>query len=132
MGGEAGGAERREQEFGGSDARLQVEAVHGQVEVAVVAVGARQVVALLLEALGVQVVAARVVRVGELELGGRDPLQGLQVGVEGAIGRGGVRRGQVIYLFFFLEIYRNGVIFFLLDLFLDLFESKWLFEYKIR
>jgi len=27
---------------------------------------------------------------------------------------------------------RYGVIFFLLDLFLDLFESKWLFEYKIR
>jgi len=26
----------------------------------------------------------------------------------------------------------NGMFFFLLDLFLDLFESKWLFEYKIR
>jgi hypothetical protein len=26
----------------------------------------------------------------------------------------------------------DDVIFFLLDLFLDLFESKWLFEYKIR
>ena len=25
----------------------------------------------------------------------------------------------------------NGVFFFLLDLFLDLFESKWLYEYKI-
>jgi hypothetical protein len=33
-----------------------------------------------------------------------------------------------------IEIVNNviyGVIFFLLDLFLDLFESKWLYEYKI-
>jgi hypothetical protein len=101
---EAGGAERREQEFVGSDARVQVAAVHGQVEVAVVAVGARQVVALLLEALGVQVVAARVVRVvggGEFELGGCDALQGLEVGVEGAICGGAEEDRLFIWHVFF-------------------------------
>ena len=37
-----------------------------------------------------------------------------------------------VYFFCLFIICSYDVIFFLLDLFLDLFESKWLFEYKIR
>jgi hypothetical protein len=53
----------------------------------------------------------------------------------GAAGRGARRRhrGVLIYGLGYEDfMFLYGMFFFLLDLFFDLFESKWLFEYKIR
>jgi hypothetical protein len=41
-------------------------------------------------------------------------------------------QGIIILINIIYDHVKYGVRFFLLDLFLDLFESKWLFEYKIR